>query len=376
MKKFKNFISGINIALKNYERANSNLWVTSLCYFSIFSLVPILAITFSIGRWLGIENYLITQLVNNSPINEELLNSLLKAGQNLLENTRSGLLAGLGFIFLVWSLLSILSILEEAFDDIWMVKKKRNFLYRISYYLTLFASFPIILVSMNGIVSLFHWQVFRFLTPYIGLTLFFTLLYILIPTSEVKLIPAFFAGFFVSIFFNQIQFLLIKLQIFINTYNKIYGSFSVILIFLLWLRFIWFFIILGGHLAYFLQNTEIFTETFNPKKLNFITIKKISINILIVLGENYLKNLPPLSIEEISKKLNLQKNLIYNVLNILKEKNLIIESFDNNFKLSCNINTLTIENIENILEEYGYNLNITSPEISNKNILLKDLINF
>ncbi|MCJ8343374.1 MAG: YihY/virulence factor BrkB family protein [Cetobacterium sp.] len=234
----KNFFSGLNIAFKNYQRANSNLWVTSLCYFSIFSLVPILAITFSIGRWLGIEKYLMVQLSNNSPLSEEILETLLHAGQNLLENTRSGVLAGLGFIFLIWSLLSILSIVEKAFDEIWMVNKKRKLIYRISYYLTLFAFFPVILVSMNSLGSLLTWHYLNFLLPYAGLAIFFTIFYILIPTSDVKFLPAFISGIFVSIFFNQIQFLLIKLQIFINTYNKIYGSFSVILIFLFWLRFI------------------------------------------------------------------------------------------------------------------------------------------
>lgn len=370
----KNFFSGLNIAFKNYQRANSNLWVTSLCYFSIFSLVPILAITFSIGRWLGIEKYLMVQLSNNSPLSEEILETLLHAGQNLLENTRSGVLAGLGFIFLIWSLLSILSIVEKAFDEIWMVNKKRKLIYRISYYLTLFAFFPIILVSMNSLGTLLTWHYLNLLLPYAGLAIFFTIFYILIPTSDVKFLPAFISGIFVSIFFNQIQFLLIKLQIFINTYNKIYGSFSVILIFLFWLRFIWFFIILGGHLSYFLQNREIFTEHFDLKKINFKSYYNISIKLLMILGENYLNNDSPMTLEELSKLLNIKKNILTHSIDILIKQNILIETLDNKYKLGVNIDTLTVGQVFSVLTSNGYDLHVDIPDIENQNVLIKDII--
>ncbi|MGL5577714.1 MAG: hypothetical protein ACRDB7_01210, partial [Fusobacteriaceae bacterium] len=99
-RRFAHIIAGIEGAHSNYVRSNSGVWVSSLCYFSVLSLIPILAIAFSFGRFMGIEGFLAAQLYKNSPLDEESLKTLLDVAQNLLENTRSGILAGVGFIFL------------------------------------------------------------------------------------------------------------------------------------------------------------------------------------------------------------------------------------------------------------------------------------
>ena len=57
--KISNIISGIQRALENYKRANSALWVTSLCFYTLLSLVPIFAILFSLGSWLGVAESII-----------------------------------------------------------------------------------------------------------------------------------------------------------------------------------------------------------------------------------------------------------------------------------------------------------------------------
>ena len=67
--KISNIINVVKKALENYKRANSGLWVTSLCFYTILSLVPIFAILFSLGSWLGINDYFLRKLIEYSPLN-------------------------------------------------------------------------------------------------------------------------------------------------------------------------------------------------------------------------------------------------------------------------------------------------------------------
>ena len=130
--KLNNIISVSKKALEGYKRANSGLWVTSLCFYTILSLVPIFAILFSLGTWFGVADYLLVKLREYSPLNEESINLLITFAQNFLENTRTGILAGIGFLFLGWTLISMFAIIEKAFNDIWRVEKSRMLLRKIT----------------------------------------------------------------------------------------------------------------------------------------------------------------------------------------------------------------------------------------------------
>lgn len=128
-------------------------------------------------------------------------------------------------------------------------------------------------------------------------------MYMLIPNTKVRFIPALIAAMFISLFFSGFQSLFMSLQAMVNTYNKIYGSFSVIFIFLFWLKIMWFFIILGAHLCYFLQNRELHLFTKSVEDISFKIKEYAAVILMKELIERYLNNLTPLSINEIVKNM-------------------------------------------------------------------------
>lgn len=219
--KMSNIISGVKRALQNYKRANSALWVTSLCFYTLLSLVPIFAILFSLGNWLGVAENLIKQLNKYSPLNEEMINFLITFSENLLENARSGVLAGIGFLFLGWTLITMFSIIEKAFNDIWQVSKSRMILRKITDYVACFLLFPLLILTVNGSMIILGKKLEGIydispyliqLVPILTLLLFFTALYMLIPNTSVKFIPAFFSAIFVTLF-------LLDFNIFLSCYR-------------------------------------------------------------------------------------------------------------------------------------------------------------
>lgn len=372
--KISNITKVIKKALESYGRANSSLWVTSLCFYTILSLVPIFAILFSLGTWLGVADYFLVKLRDYSPLNEESINLLITFAQNFLENTRTGILAGIGFLFLGWTLISMFSIIEKAFNDIWRVEKSRMFLRKITDYISFFILFPTLLVISSGVVKIIADRVglenialsiLIKLIPFLTLLFFFTTMYMLIPNTKVRFIPALIAAVFISLFFSGFQSLFILLQGMVNTYNKIYGSFSVIFIFLFWLKLMWFFIILGAHLCYFLQNRELHLFTKNVEDVNFKIKEYTAVILMKELVERYLNSITPLTINEIVKKYGIPYEVIKYILNVFIENELvgeIGEKDDKSYVIIKNVDGISFKTIFKSLENFGERINIENSE--------------
>lgn len=372
--KISNIIRVVKKALESYGRANSGLWVTSLCFYTILSLVPIFAILFSLGTWLGVADYFLVKLRDYSPLNEESINLLITFAQNFLENTRTGILAGIGFLFLGWTLISMFSIIEKAFNDIWRVEKSRMFLRKITDYISFFILFPTLLVISSGVVKIIADKVglenialsiLIKLIPFLTLLFFFTTMYMLIPNTKVRFIPALIAAVFISLFFSGFQSLFILLQGMVNTYNKIYGSFSVIFIFLFWLKLMWFFIILGAHLCYFLQNRELHLFTKSVEDVNFKIKEYTAVILMTELVERYLNSLTPLTINEIVKKYGIPYEVIKYILNVFIENELvgeIGEKDDKSYVIIKNVDGISFKTIFTSLENFGERINIENSE--------------
>ncbi|MBM6875111.1 YhjD/YihY/BrkB family envelope integrity protein, partial [Fusobacterium mortiferum] len=368
--KISNIIRVVKKALESYGRANSGLWVTSLCFYTILSLVPIFAILFSLGTWLGVADYFLVKLRDYSPLNEESINLLITFAQNFLENTRTGILAGIGFLFLGWTLISMFSIIEKAFNDIWRVEKSRMFLRKITDYISFFILFPTLLVISSGVVKIIADKVglenialsiLIKLIPFLTLLFFFTTMYMLIPNTKVRFIPALIAAVFISLFFSGFQSLFILLQGMVNTYNKIYGSFSVIFIFLFWLKLMWFFIILGAHLCYFLQNRELHLFTKSVEDVNFKIKEYTAVILMKELVERYLNSLTPLTINEIIKKYGIPYEVIKYILNVFIENELvgeIGEKDDKSYVIIKNVDGISFKTVFKSLENFGERISI------------------
>lgn len=372
--KISNITKVIKKALESYGRANSSLWVTSLCFYTILSLVPIFAILFSLGTWLGVADYFLVKLRDYSPLNEESINLLITFAQNFLENTRTGILAGIGFLFLGWTLISMFSIIEKAFNDIWRVEKSRMFLRKITDYISFFILFPTLLVISSGVVKIIADKVglenialsiLIKLIPFLTLLFFFTTMYMLIPNTKVRFIPALIAAVFISLFFSGFQSLFILLQGMVNTYNKIYGSFSVIFIFLFWLKLMWFFIILGAHLCYFLQNRELHLFTKSVEDVNFKIKEYTAVILMKELVERYLNSLTPLTINEIIKKYGIPYEVIKYILNVFIENELvgeIGEKDDKSYVIIKNVDGISFKTVFKSLENFGERISIENSE--------------
>lgn len=359
---FHHLYSGVGRSIKHalwkYKEANSSLWVTSLCYYTVLSLVPMFALFFSIGTWLGLGEYLLKQIDHHSPLKGEVIELIVTFSNNLLSNARGGVLAGLGFLFLMWTLISMFSIIEKAFNDIWDIDVTRSFIRKISDYLTFFILLPALILISNASSLLIETKFLAGILPYFSVLLFFMALFMVMPNTEVKWFPAFVASFCTSILFSLFQYVFIYLQLWINTYNKIYGSFSVIFIFLIWLRIAWFLIVLGAHLSYLLQNRDIdihFTD-LNADSLSFLVKYSLALSILQEMVSRYQNAEPLVSRRELIETFQ-SSVAVDGVLRILKKAHLVLEAYDETqekiYSLRKNIEKTKLEEVYFAVASYG-----------------------
>ena len=353
-------------AFEKYKSANSSFWVTSLSFYTILALVPILAILFSLAGWFGAEDYIVHQIDKVTPLKEETLDILTSFSNNLLNNARNGVLAGVGFVFLGWTFIQMFSLIEASFNDIWHVKNSRTIIRKISDYITFFIFVPLVFIVLNGAVIFllskldginFLYYIIAKIFPLVSLTVFFMSLYLVMPNTSVKAFPAFFASLITSIAFYIFQYTFILLQSSLINYNVIYGSFSVIFIFLIWIRVSWFIIILGVHISYLIQNAN-FDLNIDSGAVNisFNSRLYVTLKILEELVKRYLNKDVPASLDELRKVIKSSPFLIESVLEDLIKGTYIISSEDFGEKVYCiskNIDDISLNEIYNFTSNMG-----------------------
>ena len=368
-------------AYENYKRSNSNLWANTLCYFTILTFIPIIAIAFSIGRWFGIDQYFFKQLSESSPLNEQTLNTILKTAQVLLKNTQNGIIAGVGFISLGWVVISMFSIIEKALNSIWGVKKTRSFFRKFSDYFTVFLILPIgvvltnILINLKINIPIIH-SIIETVAPYFSLWIFFLVFFSVLPNTKVNIIPTIWSSFIVSFLLNQSNVILLKLQLLISEYNKIYGSFSVLLLSLIWLKIVWFLILLGAHFTYIVQNRGNLIKIDGLKNLSFNSKYDILQVILLLFVKNFIKNESPLYIKAISKEIKLPYEVIEDTIENMEKLNYVVEvvteTEEKAYKISVNILELKYSEVYEELKNLGENY-FVSTEKYDENISLYEV---
>lgn len=363
-----NITEGVRKAYEKYKMANSSFWVTSLSFYTIMALVPISAILFSLGSWFGAKDFILDQISKSTPLSKDTVELISTFSENVLTNARGGILAGVGFFFLGWTFIKMFSLIEQSFNDIWHVKIPRTLIRKISDYIAFFIFLPLLFITLNGallfIMSkieniILLYKLLSRLVPYISLLIFLASLYVVMPNTNVKFIPAMSSAFVMSILFSIFQFIFIRIHLLINSYSVIYGSFSIIFIFLLWIKFFWFFIILGVHLTYLFQNVSfdinLEGETGN---ISFYSRMYLTFKVFEEIVKRYLNNEPAITFEELKKNIRTTSFLLENILEeLIKNEYLIVGSNSKNEKVYS-----IIKNIEEIKLKEIYNLVASSGE--------------
>lgn len=243
------------------ELSDIRFTASSLAFSTLLSIIPFLIIVLAVFQSIGgleelypkIEGLLLSYLkeATGSTVTKYIRNSLQSV------NWRS--LGISGGLLLLFSSLGLIRNIDFAFNKIWKIKISKPAYKRIWLHWLILLSAPIILALFAGLKSISIMSQFNkafeheFLFIIWG-ALILTIFYIIFPDTKVKVFPAFISGLVASLSLSGVQnsFLWLSLRLFKN--NKIYGSLVSFPIFLVWLLVVWYVILFGVALNYYLQN--------------------------------------------------------------------------------------------------------------------------
>ena len=402
----------IVLAARGFMNDKVQLRASSLTFYSLLSIIPVVAIAFAIAKGFGLDQNLQQLVAKEFQTQPEVLDWLLSVATNALQKTRGGPIAGVGVIILFWSAMSLLDQIESSFNHIWQIRSSRPWYRKFTDYLTIMLIAPVFLILSSSITVLdlsdfisrssildFLKPLFNFLlkfAPYLLTWFALTVLYIIIPNTKVKFVPALVSGIIAGTVLQILQWLYIDLQFGISKLSSIYGSFAAIPLFILWLQASWIILLLGAELSFANQNVSRYEYESEALNVSQYQKKALVLMIMNMIIRNFTVGEKPISAEDISGKLKIPVRLVRDILQDLNNAGLVSVIHENEheerlYQPAMDINKLSISYVLNRLERKGseHQIFVKSNEFnkitsmlekfdklvaqSDSNILVKDL---
>lgn len=261
--------------------------------------------------------------------------------ESYLAQAQGGVIIGIGLILLLYTVISLISSIEDTFNDIWQINKSRPWFRKISDYLALFVILPILMTSSSGIAifvstlqnSFLQHYVFLtpivelclHITPYVFTSLAFAGLYIALPNTKVKVINGLIAGIIAGCAFQFFQLVYISGQIWVSKYNAIYGSFAALPLLLLWLQLSWLICLFGAELSYASQNVKKFSFERDSKNISRRYKDFLTLLIASLIIKRFANGEKPYTADELSDSYRIPIRVTTQILYMLTELKIITE---------------------------------------------------
>jgi membrane protein len=368
------------LTIRGFAKDKCPLSASALTFYSILSIVPIVAMAFGIAKGFGFQVFLEKQLLEKFPGQEEVMNRVVAFAHSLLENTKGGIIAGIGIVFLLWTVIKLLSNIELSFNDIWDVKTSRTYGRKFSDYLSIMLISPILFFLSSSVtvfittqikvitqkvelIGMFSPIIFFMLKliPYGLIWILFVFMYILMPNTKVNFSSGLIAGVIAGTIYQIAQWAYISFQIGMARYNAIYGSFAALPLFLIWIQLSWMIVLFGAEISFAYQYVD--TYDFEPdRRLISPAFKKLlSLHMAHLIISTFSKGDMPLTASDISQTLEIPIRLVQQILEELVEINVLsnTERKDNNqevfYQPARSINLITIRSVIEAMEQKGVN---------------------
>ncbi len=325
------------LVLRDFKTDNCMLRASALTYATLLSIVPLLALMFSLLKGLGVQNVLEPFLINNLAIgSKDVVGEIFR----YIENTQFGRLGAIGLIALVLTVLALLSNIEKSFNHIWRVQETRTLMRRFADYFSVVLLSPLLILAAVSISTSLQSQtlVLKLLeTAYVGealLLLFklipfvvmwaaFIFLYLFMPNTRVRIQAALVGGVVGGTLWQLLQWGYVHFQVGVGKYNAIYGTMAALPIFIVWLYLSWMIVLFGVELTYAIQNIGTVRQDLGAEKVNFACRQQLALTLLILTGEAFYRGEPAWGREQIGEDLKLPPRVLSELLDDMVRLNLM-----------------------------------------------------
>ena len=331
------------LAIKFFLERDHIAATTQLSFSTIMAIVPIAAMIFAIANGFGFGKFIETQFREMLSAQPQAADWLLTLTRSYLSHAKTGIFIGIGLVIMLYSVFSLINTVERVFDSIWQVKDTRPFSRVLIDYTAMMFFVPIAIIIMSGLSIYFYSFMenlnglrvlgtiarfsLRYIVPWIILTLMFIALYVFMPNAKVKISKTIVPAMIASLLMLCLQAVYIHGQIFLTSYNAIYGSFAALPLFMLWILASWYICLFCAELCYFNQNLEYYECLIDTEDICHNDLLILCATVLSHICQRFANDQKPQTALQIKSETHIPIRVMTDILYRLKEVNLISENF-------------------------------------------------
>jgi membrane protein len=323
---------------QGFLRDNCLLQASALAFTTVLSLVPLLAVAFTISKGFGIQNtQFIRQFLGHVTTGRE---EVVQAIIEYINRTDVSTLGTVGIFFLLFVAVSLISNIERSMNTIWGVKRGRTIWRKVTDYLFLILIVPLLfIIALSATASVQNMAMVKWLTsvsvfseayllllkllPFAASWIGLFILYLYIPNTKVHLSAALLGAIIAGTLWQLSQMVYIWYQTTIAPYNAIYGSFSQVPIFLIWMFITWIIILLGAEIGFAFQYRNTYARERSASGYSFDDRQKLAVMALGLLTSCFENDKFPPGNQKIAAQLKAPVKLVNEVMNILSESGFV-----------------------------------------------------
>ncbi|NIV18616.1 MAG: YihY family inner membrane protein [Woeseiaceae bacterium] len=356
--------------LRDIFQGQLTLRSMSLVYTTLLSVVPLIAFSFSVLKGFGIHNELEPLLFNVlEPLGEQGAR-ITQQVLDFVDNVRGGVLGGISLAFFIYTAISMVQKVEESFNYVWYVAKRRNFARRLTEYLVVMSIGPVVIfVALGMIASLNSTTLVQFfksvewlepvfnmtskLTPYLLVTGVFTFVYMYMPNTRVKFKSALVGGVAGGSIWATISVIFATFVVAATRTQLIYSGFAVAITTLIWLYLNWLILLIGAQLAFYFQNPAFLRIGRREPRLSNAMRERLALNIMLLVGHAFRRGDATETVHSLARTLRIPSITLTPIIAGLEADGLLTTTEDENLVPGREMSRMRLNDILTVVREHG-----------------------
>jgi membrane protein len=318
-----------------------SLYAMGLVYTTLLSIVPVLAVSFSVLKAFGVHNQLRPLLLNFlEPLGEKGA-QLAEQVIGFVENVQVGVLGALGIGMLFYTVISLVQKIEGAFNAIWRVSRERSFARRFSDFLSVLIVGPVLVFAAFGVTGTLantgpaHWlmsfdairafvSVAGRLTPYLLVVATFFLIYIFVPNTRVRAVSALIGAVAAGILWQIVGWVFSEFIAGSTQYTAIYSGFAIVIVAMSWLYLAWLILLIGSAVAFYHQFPHYATSPLVGTECTDRV--RNALRLMLIVGYRHATGRPAPTREDLADASGLACNVVDQITTVLVKAGLLLQT--------------------------------------------------
>jgi membrane protein len=312
----------------------------SLVYTTLLSLVPLLAISFSILKGFGVHNQIEPFLRNALDPLGERRDEIVSGIIGFVDNVQVGVLGSVGFLLLFYIVVSLMQKIEQAFNEVWQISRRRSLAERFKDYLSVIIVGPVLVFSSLGItatvmsdplmeavigVPVIGWvlEIMGRVVPTAMVVIAFTFIYMFVPYTRVRALPALTGGLVAGILWNALGMVFAWFVATAGRYTAIYSGFAAPILFMIWLYVGWLILLVGATISFYRQHPEYLPGRQLSSHFSAADRERLALGAVYLIGRRFYAGERAMSVEDLAHALRVPVDAVEQALDPLEHAGLV-----------------------------------------------------